>query len=74
MHIEGNMEQWARVDGFLGEEMVYRLGQVIAIKQDDTTKAVEFHDKRIACLEQALEILRICPVCGPGEHKEEHKP
>jgi hypothetical protein len=61
------MEQWARVDGFLGEEMVYRMGQVLALKKDDTTKAVEFHDKRIACLEKALEILRSCPACGPHD-------
>lgn len=70
MVLEDNLIQWARVDGFLGEEKVYRLGQIAALKDGDTTTAVEIHDKRIHCLEQALEILRACPACGP--HEDDH--
>jgi hypothetical protein len=66
--LQSNMEQWARVDGWLGEEMVYRLGQFVALKDGDETTVIELHNKRISCLEKALEILRTCPACGPEEH------
>jgi len=67
MTLEGNLQQWAMVDSHLGEEKMLRLNQALALNQGDTTAATAIHDKRIACLEKALEILRACPACGPGD-------
>jgi len=67
MVLEGNMEQWALADSYVGQEMMMRLQQIAAIRKGDTQAAHEFHDKRIGCLEKAVEILRSCPACGPGE-------
>jgi hypothetical protein len=70
MQLQDNMLQWAKADEFLGMEHMFRHEQVAAIQAGDTDKAVEIHNKRIDCLKAAMEILDICPACGPHEHKE----
>jgi len=67
MLLQDNMIQWAKADEFLGFEHVLRQEQVEAIRAGDTTKAVELHNKRIDCLKAALEILELCPACGPHD-------
>ena len=69
MVAEENMMQWAIADGYLGEEMMHRAAQVEALKKGETAKARELHDARIRCIENALDILRCCPACGPEDHK-----
>jgi len=67
--LEGNIRQSALVDLYLGEEHRLRAEQWCAVMSDDVKTAVKFHNERIRCLEQALEILRTCPGCEQGDHK-----
>lgn len=65
--LQDNMGQWAQADVFLGLEKGCRYEQVVALIEDNQERAIELHNQRIRCLQQALEILTTCPACGPHE-------
>ena len=73
MLAEANMMQWAIVDHHLGEELQLRAEQVKAITDNDTTKAIEVHDKRVECLKKALAELETCPGCDDHPKPKEEE-